>query len=515
MKLFQKQSSNMPEDKLENVLEQTLFVVPGTDTKISWADSLEGILITGATGSGKSSGPGKHIALSMLKAGYSFCVLCVKPDEKDRWVNYAKQTGREQDLVIFNKASPYTFNFLQYEMQRTGDGAGDIYNTNNALMNLNEVSRQFQTGGAGNNEERYWDNSLRRLISRTIALLVLTDEEVSLYNMRRIVADSLVEEEVSYYEKLIQTSQTKSKIDPNLKIQAQEELEDWFNSSYFLQVINKIPELSKGNETLNDEIILVRDYWLKDFARLSDRTRSIVVESYMGIIEPFMNNGILKQKFSHHLSEDIIPENIIHNNKIIILDWPVKEYGLSGTFASVIYKSAFQGALERRRVSEESNPRPSCLWTDEYQSLCNPMSDSQFQATARSAWVSTVNITQNINSLFYMMGGNEPRSKAKSLLGNLNFKIFASNADYETNKWASEMIGQKMTTLDNVSISKDMELSKSKNQRLLPQVMPQEFTQLRSGRNANNYLVECIVFKAGKTWGKSKLNYALVEFSQQ
>ena len=58
----------------------------------------------GATGSGKSSGPGRHIALAMLRKGFGFCVLCAKKDEKERWLNYAEETGRSDDIVLFDSA---------------------------------------------------------------------------------------------------------------------------------------------------------------------------------------------------------------------------------------------------------------------------------------------------------------------------------------------------------------------------------------------------------------------------
>ena len=92
-------------DPLEEILDQPLYEVPGTDTQVTWADSVSGTLITGSTGSGKSSGPGRLVATSMLKAGFGFCILCAKKDERERWLNYIKNEApeREKDLVIFDK----------------------------------------------------------------------------------------------------------------------------------------------------------------------------------------------------------------------------------------------------------------------------------------------------------------------------------------------------------------------------------------------------------------------------
>ena len=310
-------------------------------------------------------------------------------------MRYAKETGREDDFVIFNKESTLKFNFLKYEMERSGDGAGDVLNAIKAIMNLNEQIRVYQSGGSGNNEERFWDNSIRRLTGNVISLLRLANEEVSVMNMRKIVANSLLEEEVKVYEHIKETIATRQDIDPNKRLQAQSDLMLWAESNYCIQILEKINTKSfKPSE--EEEVTLIEEYWIKDFARLSERTRSIIVESFMGIIQPFMNRGILKNQFSSGLSPELWPENIITRNKIVIIDFPIKEFDLAGVYAATIYKTTFQAAMERRNIKNEPDPKPAVLWIDEYQSFCNPNTDSQFQATARSAGVATVYITQNI-----------------------------------------------------------------------------------------------------------------------
>ncbi|WP_417799195.1 TraM recognition domain-containing protein [Tenacibaculum sp.] len=162
----------------------------------------------------------------------------------------------------------------------------------------------------------------------------------------------------------------------------------------------------------------------------------------------------------------------------------------------------------------EQTPKPVGLWIDEYQNFCNPRRDSLFQTTARSSWGATVYITQNINNMYFIMGNEQPEARAKSLLGNLNLKYFASNDNYDTNVWASQMIGQHKVDFEHLSFSKDMEISKSKNQQMQYRVTPDHFTILKTGRKVNNYIVETVVFKAGKAWGKNEENFALVGFRQ-
>ncbi len=517
MRLFDRLKSNPNNQENqghEALLDQTLYKVPVINTNITWADSVEGTLITGSTGSGKSSGPGRHIALSMLKSGFGFCVLCAKPDEVRRWERYAEEAGRSNDLVIFNKKSSLKFNFLKYEMDRSGEGAGEILNVINALMNLNEQNRIHQSGGGGK-EERFWDNSLRRLISRTISLLKIVNEEVSISNMRNLVANCFQEDEPKTYYHLKNLVTTKEEIDPNERKKAKVDLDLWVKSSYFLRLIEKVGKKEFETISEEDEAHMITDYWIKEFPRISERTTSIIIESFMGIIEPFNNRGVLKKQFSGGLSEELLPENIATQNKIVIVDFSIKEFGLAGVYAATIYKTTFQSAMERRDIEREDNPKPVSLWIDEYQSFCSPLTDSLFQATARSSWVATVYITQNINSLYFVMGHNMPEARAKSLLGNMNLKYFASNSDYETNNWASNMIGKHLAYVQNIQTDKNREITTSRNQQIQFRITSDHFTTLKTGRKTNKYIVQAVVFKAGKSWGKDKKNYAIVKFNQR
>src|SRR5260221_13636981 len=52
---------------------------------ITLTDAKTGVLITGKTGSGKTSGPGRLFAKAYLRAGFGGLVLCAKADEPALW----------------------------------------------------------------------------------------------------------------------------------------------------------------------------------------------------------------------------------------------------------------------------------------------------------------------------------------------------------------------------------------------------------------------------------------------
>src|SRR4051794_6107105 len=90
-------------------------------------DATQGTSIMGATGGGKTSGSGATIAKAFLRAGLGGLVMCAKPEERELWEQYARETGRLSSIVVFSPTGyrhneqgekvekQWRFNFLDYE----------------------------------------------------------------------------------------------------------------------------------------------------------------------------------------------------------------------------------------------------------------------------------------------------------------------------------------------------------------------------------------------------------------
>lgn len=75
------------------------------------ADAVTGVCVFGATGSGKTSGVAKHLALGYLANDFGGLVLCAKKAERRQWESWAAEVGRAQDLVIIETAERWRFYF--------------------------------------------------------------------------------------------------------------------------------------------------------------------------------------------------------------------------------------------------------------------------------------------------------------------------------------------------------------------------------------------------------------------
>lgn len=464
------------------------------DNKQDWwtiRDAVRGVQIFGGIGSGKSSGSGRTFAKTFLKNGFGGLVLCAKPDERENWQQFAKETGREDDLIIFGEDTSYQFNPLEYELTREGKGAGEVFNLSYLFMEIYKMGNRFSGAGDAKEGERYWENALKRCINRMIQLLKFAKEEVSVKNMIKLLSHAPNADDIDYLEEHY----------PEMNEQDIEELE---KKNFFMKCHNKAGLNCNGTE-LEDEYDFVADYFLREFGKLAERTRAIIVESFLGLAEPF-TSGILKKHFS--AGTNLYPENTFEG-KIIVLDFPVKEYLASGVYAQGIFKLLWQQATERRNPNE--NLLPVFLWVDESQLFISDY-DQIFQTTARSSKACTVFISQNISNYYSAIGGSNPRPKIDSLLGNLGTKIFHANNDAVTNEWAAKTIGKAFIDITGLSLGQSE--STNVSQQLHYLVEPRKFTVLASGGPGNNFQVEGILTVAGRKWSNN-LNYRKIAFNQK
>lgn len=556
------------------------------------ADAVRGVQIFGGIGSGKSSGSGKLLALTFLKNGFGGLVLCGKPDERANWEEYAKFYNREDDLIIFDKKSKFEFNPLIYELTRESEGAGDTSNMVNLFISIYKLGKRIN-GSEAKSSDSFWENALRRLLSRTIDLLKLANEELSIDNIVSVVSSAPFgmnflehietlksqnpvqqleteedEDDEDYYDEEegeeeedddeLQEQQTE---DDETKEEPIDLVKQWYRSEIStctIWVANQYLELER-KQLKNEEKLLnhrekvdnielseervelenrkelyeekrelfnkLKNYFLKELATLAPETHSSLLETFYGITEPF-TTGILKRQFSSGLDEDVKPEVTFNSEdgrgKIIILDFPVKNYLEAGIFAQGIYKLMWQQTVERRVIKRGDSAIPVFLWVDESQFFVSEY-DMLFQTTARSSRACTVFLTQNISNYYAMMGGENAKSRVDSLLGNLSTKIFHANNDYVTNEWAANTIGKVFRDINNSNFSLQVSkqggasISGGEAEQLHYQVQPKDFTTLKCGDEENDYIVEGYLITVGKDWINTdgeRENFKLVKINQ-
>jgi hypothetical protein len=461
---------------------------------LSLGRAIEGILILGATGGGKSSGSGRRIALAYLRAGFGGLVLCGKADERRAWETYCREAGRSEDLVIFGPDHRWRFNFIEYELNRKGTGAGLTENLVNLFTTVLEVLERNNSQGSGRDEEGYWRRANRQLCRNAVDALVLAKGHISVPELYRLVISA-----------------------PTSLEQVQSEA--WRKQSFCFQCLREAEQRLQTPRQRKD-FEIVADYFLVEFANLSEKTRSVVVSTFTSMID-ILNRGVLSELFCSDLN--ITPE-AIPAGKIIVVDMSVKEYAEVGLLAQILWKYNFQRSIERRDIA--ANPRPVFLWQDEGQLFVTPSFDMQFQTTCRAARVANVILSQNISNYYAALGGSQKgQAEVDSLFGNLNLKIFHCNSDPVTNEWAAKLIGRTRQFMVNANNNyqsadwfsvmtgmSDQQASAGISEIFEFEVQPSAFTRLRTGGPAHGWNVDAIVFSGGMCFNATGRNWMPVTF---
>ena len=477
---------------------QTVIRDWGDGQAFRLADAQTGVSVFGATGSGKTSGPAKHLAYGYLSHGFGGLVLCSKKDERCQWEEWAAECGRTKDLVIVDKSGKARFNFLDWEANRPEEGGGLTINIVNLLDEIAGAIASSAGHGTGNSgSDRFWEDALHLLNSNLVDLAMFADVPVSLPLLRSIIVSA-----------------------PYTRAQSLDA--EWLRTSSCARIIAEADKATRNeDEEVRADFQECRNYWMTEFPNLSENTRSIIVLTLTMLVRPFITRP-LRRLFSSDIT--VKPEDTF-DGKIIIIDLPVQEFRLAGRVANIAWKYCFQVAVLRRvqPADKQSFLRPVFLYADEAQQFISKF-DAEYQAVARSASGCTVYLTQNRESYLRVLG-NE--NTVDSLLGNLQAKFFCQNSG-KTNQWASELLGERWVQVSSTNVgqgrtedpmrqqgSHSSGVTRSEQRRYF--IEPSVFTTLKRGGELNNFQVQAIVYNGGHLFsnGNEALPYKLITFNQR
>lgn len=472
-----------PPDPLDDVL---LGFSP--EDPFTIRDACQGVQIFGETGSGKTSGSGRHFALSYLAAGFGGLVLTANPDDADLWRSYAAAIGRSQDLIFFGPSYPDAFNFMAYAASNGSDGPGMTRNLIDLFLTLGEIDN---AGGKGGLNETFWRNELGKLLANSIDLLRFAGEPITLPAIYDIV------------------------------ITAPKDYDEWEDEEYqrgslcarYCKIAEERMLRKDFNKRDHFDCALTLRYWGREFIQMDERPKTSTIASFSGIADMFLR-GQFHTLFCDRIT--VRPEECF-DGKVIVLDMPVKTYKAMGIFGQVVFKYCWQKAVERRQTGPHD--RPVFLWADESQYFVNSH-DAMFQSTARSSRVCTVYLTQNLPNYFNRLGGggDNGKSMTEALLGNLTTKIFHNNNCTITNNYASELFAKTWQNKPEYSTSdRDNSTSNTYTTRteLREQVIPHDFTGLMNGGPENDFGVEAIINQRGKVFNHTGTNAVRTLFRQK
>ncbi len=491
-------------------LDNPLLTFSSTDGNTSWTirEAVEGVQIFGGIGSGKTTGSGRMLAMKYLSNGFGGLVLTAKTDERKTWEEYCRATNRMSDLVVVEPGSNQYFNFLQYESSKKIGGTSI---TENIVQVLKTVIRSSEEKSGGKSDDPFWETALDMLIFNVIDLCKLAYGHVSVEKIYNLVltapkkgiksAEPPKAESFDFAFNAVQERLRKSvdKLGDTLSEEEKRKCED---PHYMMQIIeDKLPDVKLFR--------FIDEFFLEHYRNLSEKTRSIIEFSFSGFLFRLLKEPVYSL-FCRYPST-FKPEDCL-SGKIILLNLPVKQYHKVGRDSQVMFKYIWQRAMESRNI--QSNDRPVFLWADEAQHFLHEY-DAEYQATARSSRIATVYISQNLPNYHANMGGLKSEFRVKSFLGTFGTKIFHANADVDTNKYASELIGEAFFQdfQRSNTAAGEFSVTESVSYKLERIVRLEHFVGLKTGGPLNNYLVEAFMHRQGTPFHDGK-NHRKITFKQ-
>ncbi len=379
-------------------------------------DAVAGTHIFGGNGSGKTTGSGQTLAKAFLRAGFGGLVLCAKPDERENWERYARECGRSRHLIVVAPDSPWRFNFIQYELRRHGDPAARVENLLSTLMNILEQTGRERGGG----EDSFWQQAAELLLRNALMVLAASQSHFTLFDLQRLIDTA-----------------------PSSESEAAGSVWQQTECARHLNAARAAYEAASRQH----DFAVLQNYWIVQFPRLADRTRSSITFTLSTILQD-LQIGTLRELFS--TGTNFFPEDT-HEGAIILLDLPAV-LNRTHAVAQTLFKVVWQQAALRRMQTVSKHTRPIFLWADEAHFFVSPY-DTSFQSLARATRAATVYMTQNMSAYYHRLPGRNAEAITHALLGYFQTQIFHAQSDLKTIQYAQSLFGRREVTRVNQSAS--------------------------------------------------------------
>ncbi|MEO1162855.1 MAG: type IV secretory system conjugative DNA transfer family protein [Chloroflexota bacterium] len=441
--------------------------------QLTWQDGFTGILVLGASGSGKTSSSMASLLRNMAQDGAGGLIACIKADEAEHITRHLRAVGREQDILRITSDGKYRFNLLEQLLQ-DGQPLDQVDETVAFLSRL-----QIMLTGKTSHTDDFWQTNSNILIQHSLQLMILSHCPISFTHLHQIIAAAPT---------------SAAQIDNRY----------WQQQSLFWKLLTSAhQQLSNTQE--RQAFADMKDYFCSTYANMGDKTRSSIQLTVLSLISKLLN-GLLRHLFDTSDAPTLHLEDSLNDGKIILMDLSPRIHGEAGKIAQFLLKDRWQQIALARTITK--NSKPSFLLIDEAQILISGL-DADFLAEARSSKIATIFATQSIVN-FKRSAGTQ--SDGESLLSLFNNFIFHNNSDLLTNNFASTLCGYEEGIQENFHTDTQGNVSLSAHQSLLPFVAPHEFSRLTRG-GAPHFYAEAIIYKAGTLWfsGKPTLRAKLAQ----
>ena len=359
----------------------------------------QNILITGTIGTGKTSSAMYPFTRQLISYSHNnegeklgMLILDVKGNYYEKVLEFAKEFGRENDVITISLNGKYKYNPLHKPNLKPS-----------ILANrLKTILLLFSK----NNTESYWLDKAAQVLEECIKLCRLyNDNYVTFQELHKLVTM------------------------PN----------------YYLEKVNLMREKFAQNELSQSQVYDLLSsitFFQKEFLSLDDRTLSILKSEITRITNCFISDYDVLKTFNP-IKEDLNFfgfEELLEKGKIVVLNMNINEYANLSKIIAAYLKLDFQtDVMARLAKNNFSNFRSVCFISDEYSEYCTE-TDANFFSQSREAKCINIVATQSYTSLLNTL---HDQATVNVIIQNFINKLWFRNDDIFTIETAQKQIGKE------------------------------------------------------------------------
>lgn len=359
----------------------------------------QNVLITGTIGTGKTSSAMYPFTKQLIEFSCTdvsnkigMLVLDVKGNYYVKVSEFARNCGREDDLIVISLGGDYRYNPLHKPNLKAS-----------VLANrLKTILMLFSP----NNSESYWLDKVEQILTECIKLC-------RLYNNGYVTFEEI--------HKLTSVE------------------------NYYLEKIEILRKRFSNNEFSNEDIYNLMSaltFFQKEFLSLDLRTLSILKSEITRITNVFVSDYEVYRTFNPKEEELNFFgfEDLINTGKIVVLNMNISEYKALSKIIATYLKLDFQTEVMARLANNFANSsRTVAFISDEYHEYAS-VSDSEFYAQSREAKCVNIVATQSYTSLLNSLNN---KYAVDVIVQNLVNKFWFRTDDIFTIESVQKQIGKE------------------------------------------------------------------------
>lgn len=347
------------------------------DVPMTMRHLMQGCLIVGGTGSGKTTTASRVLVDLLKQRATGAALFAVKRDVPDHLLKALRRAGRLGDVVPIGRGSIARCRinalWLAYRANHSVEAAVHLVD---CLMEVAEGGAK----GKGDGKDVFFRRSALNVVRFTLNILCPLGEEYVHFNNLGDVAKAAPEGEA--YRKAVQA---------------------------VALVYHALPP--ERQKDVNRAIAYFEGPW----KQMAGETQSGILANISVLVECF---GSYPLRELLTAPGTLVPEEAWEQGRIFLFTDPIQRYGHDAKILQCTWKFLLQGAVTRRDTKRCGNW--FFTWQDEAAQLLLPDYDDEHQSSARSYLCAIVLLLQNLNQLYAGLGNKD---RAESYISNLRNRV--------------------------------------------------------------------------------------------